>query len=366
MEVVAHDPFISDRVAATLGIELLTLDALCARADYISLHVPATAETTGLFNAERLKTCKKGVRIVNTARGELVDSTALADAIESGHVGGAGIDVFDIEPPTEWRLARLPQVVATPHIAASTVEAQEQVGLETAAGVRDFLMDGTVRNAVNFPAISSEDMAQLRPYLALADRLGALAAQLADGRTRALGVRHYGPIVSAHGELLVNAAVAGLLRPMLSSAVTFVNARDVASQRGIEIVESRSSRARSFANLLSLKLQTSEGERWVEGTVFEPGRPRLTLLDGVDLEAPLEGTLLVVHNEDQPGVIGEVGTILGRHAVNIASFTLGRDGSGATGVVNLDTGATDERLLDAVKEIRNVPAVRDTRVAAVS
>jgi D-3-phosphoglycerate dehydrogenase len=366
MEVVAHDPFISDRVAASLGIELLALADLCARADYISLHVPATPETTGLFDAERLKSCKKGVRIVNTARGELIDSTALADAIESGHVGGAGIDVFDIEPPTEWRLARLPQVVATPHIAASTVEAQEQVGLETAAGVRDFLLEGTVRSAVNFPAISSEDMAQLRPYLALADRLGALAAQLADGRTRGLGVRHYGPIVSAHGELLVSAAVAGMLRPMLSSAVTFVNARDVASQRGIEIVESRSSRPRSFSNLLSLKLHTSAGERWLEGTVFEPGRPRLTRLDGVDLEAPLEGTLLVVHNEDQPGVIGEVGTILGRHAVNIASFTLGRDTTGATAVVNLDAAATDERLLDAVKEIKKVPAVRDTRVAAVS
>lgn len=366
MNVVAHDPFISDRVAAGLGIELLPLEQLCERADYISLHLPATTETKGLFDAGRLKSCKRGVRLVNTARGELVDSTALADAIESGHVGGAGIDVFDIEPPTEWRLARLPQVVATPHIAASTVEAQEQVGLETAEGVRDFLLDGTVRNAVNFPAISSEEMTQLRPYLALADRLGALAAQLSEGRTRALGVRHYGPLVSGHGELLVSAAVAGMLRPMLSSGVTFVNSREVASERGIEIIESRSSRSRNFSNLLSIKLHTSAGERWLEGTVFEPGRPRLTLIDGVELEAPLEGTLLVVHNEDQPGVIGEVGTILGRHAVNIASFTLGRDDSGATGVVNLDAGAADERLQDAVKEIRKVPAVRDTRVATVS
>ena len=274
--------------------------------------------------------------------------------------------MFDIEPPTEWRLARLPQVVATPHIAASTVEAQEQVGLETAAGVRDFLADGTVRNAVNFPAISSEEMAQLRPYLALADRLGALAAQLSDGRTRGLGVRHYGPLVSSHGELLVSAVVAGMLRPMLSSAVTFVNARDIASERGIEIIESRSSRPRSFSNLLSVKLHTSSGERWLEGTVFEPGRPRLTLIDGVDLEAPLEGTLLVVHNDDQPGVIGEVGTILGRHAVNIAWFTLGRDEHGAT-VSSISTPVPPTSVSqDAVKEIRKVPAVRDTRVATVS
>jgi D-3-phosphoglycerate dehydrogenase len=365
MEVVAHDPFISDRIASGLGIELLPLDDLCGRADYISLHVPATADTRGLFNAERFRLCKRGVRIVNTARGELIDATALADAIESGHVGGAGIDVFEIEPPSEWRLAQLPQVVATPHIAASTLEAQEQVGLETVAGVRDFLLEGTVRNAVNFPAISSEEMSQLRPFLALADRMGALVAQLADGRTAALGVRHYGPLVSTHAGLIVSSAVAGMLRPMLSSAVTFVNAREVAAQRGIEIIESHSSRSRTFANLLSIKLHTSAGERWIEGTVFEPGRPRLTMIDGVDLEVPLEGTLLVVHNEDQPGVIGEVGTILGRHGVNIASFTLGRNEHGATGVVNLDAGPADNRLIDAVRDIAGVPAVRDVRVAAV-
>jgi D-3-phosphoglycerate dehydrogenase len=366
MELIAHDPFISDRVAGGLGIDLVTLDELCRRADYISLHLPSTAETKGLFDAGRFKACKRGVRIINTARGELIDARALADAIESGQVGGAGIDVFDIEPPNEWRLAQLPQVVATPHIAASTVEAQEQVGLETVAGVRDFLLEGIVRSAVNFPAISSEEMAQLRPYLALADRLGTLAAQLAEGRTRALGVRHYGPLVSAHGDLIVSAAVAGLLRPMLSSAVTFVNARDVAAGRGIEIIESRSSRPRSFSNLLSIKLHTSDGVRWLEGTVFEPGRPRLTLLDGVDLEAPLEGALLVVHNDDQPGVIGDVGTILGRHGVNIASFTLGRNEGGATGVVNLDVEPSEDRLRDAVTEIKKVPAVRDVRVASVS
>lgn len=366
MEVVAHDPFIADRVAASLGIELLGLDPLCARADYISLHVPVTPETRGLFDVARFRICKPGVRIVNTARGELIDSSALAEAIESGHVGGAGVDVFEIEPPADWRLAQLPQVVATPHIAASTSEAQEQVGLETVAGVRDFLRDGIVRNAVNFPALSSEEMLQLRPYLTLADRLGALAIQLSDGRTHALGVRHYGPLVSAHGELIVSAAVAGMLRPMLSTAVTFVNARDVAGQRGIEIIESRSSRSRNFANLLSIKLHTSTGERWLEGTVFEPGRPRLTLVDGVDVEAPLEGTLLIVNNDDQPGVIGEIGSILGRHDINIASFTLGRGPDGATGVVNLDSGAAEERLADAVTEIRRVDAVRDARVAAIT
>jgi D-3-phosphoglycerate dehydrogenase len=366
MEVVAHDPYISERVAATLGVELLSLDDLCSRADYISLHVPATAETRALFDTERLRRCRRGVRIVNTARGELIDEGALAAAIQEGHVAGAGLDVFEKEPPPDWRLVQLPQVVATPHIAASTHEAQEQVGLETAAAVRDFLLEGTVRNAVNFPAISPEDMSALRPFLLLAQRLGSLAAQLADGRTRALGVRHYGPLVSAHGELIVSAAVAGLLEPILSSAVTIVNARDVAAQRGIEIIESRSSRPRTFANMLSVKLHTSSGECWLEGTVFEPGRPRLTLLDGVAVEAPLEGTLLTIRNEDQPGVIGHVGSILGRHGVNIANFALGRDTAGAAGIVNVDAPADDSRLLESVRDIRGVIGVREARLAAVS
>jgi D-3-phosphoglycerate dehydrogenase len=366
MQVVAHDPFISERIAQSLGVELLSLDALCERADYISLHVPATAETRGLFDADRLRRCRPGVRIVNTARGELIDEAALAEAVERGHVAGAGLDVFEKEPPLDWRLTRLPQVIATPHIAASTREAQEQVGLETAAAVRDFLLDGTVRNAVNFPTISSEDMTAIRPFLLLADRLGALAAQLADGRTRALGVRHYGPLVSAHGELIASAAVAGLLRPMLSSAVTIVNAREVAGQRGIEIIESRSSRPRTFANMLSVKLHTSAGECWLEGTVFEPGRPRLTFLDGVDVEAPLEGTLLTIRNDDQPGVIGRIGTILGQHGVNIANFALGRNAGGATGIVNIDAPASDQRLIESLREIRHVTGVREARLVSVS
>jgi D-3-phosphoglycerate dehydrogenase len=209
-------------------------------------------------------------------------------------------------------------------------------------------------------------MTAIRPFLLLADRLGALAAQLADGRTRALGVRHYGPLVSAHGELIASAAVAGLLRPMLSSAVTIVNAREVAGQRGIEIIESRSSRPRTFANMLSVKLHTSAGECWLEGTVFEPGRPRLTFLDGVDVEAPLEGTLLTIRNDDQPGVIGRIGTILGQHGVNIANFALGRNAGGATGIVNIDAPASDQRLIESLREIRHVTGVREARLVSVS
>ena len=358
MTIVAHDPFISEQVAASMDITLSSLDELCGRADYVTLHLPATADTRHLFGRERLATCKAGVRIVNTARGELIDEDALADAIEAGAVAGAGLDVFENEPPGESRLVKMRQVVATPHIAASTLEAQELVGIETAAAVRDYLQAGTIANAVNFPSVRGDEAAQLRPFMTLAERMGTLLAQLATGRTHALGVRYYGPLLAAHGQLLASAAIAGTLRPILSSSVTFVNARAVAAQRGIEIIESRSSRPRDFSNLLSVKLHTTDGERWIEGTVFEPGTPRLEMIDGIDVEAPLEGTMLVINNEDQPGVIGEVGTILGRHGINIAGFSLGRGRAGALGVVNLDAGQRDEDVDAAVKELRRVPAIR--------
>jgi D-3-phosphoglycerate dehydrogenase len=359
MNVVAHDPFISEQVAATMGAELASLDELCSRADYITLHIPATPETRQLFDAGRFAACKPGVRIINTARGELIDEAALADAIRRGHVAGAGLDVFQVEPPRDQSLVGLPQVVATPHIAASTVEAQEMVGIETAMGVRDFLRDGAIRNAVNFPALPADEQIKLRPWMALADRLGALLVQIASGRTHGVGIRYYGAAVSAGSDLLASSVVAGVLRPILSGAVTVINARAVAVQRGIEIVESRSSRPRDFANLLSVKLHTSEGESWVEGTLFEPASARLTSVDGVEIEAPLDGTLILIKNDDQPGVIGEVGTILGRFGVNIANFALGRGRGGAVGVVNIDVPAGRGETVDrALEAIRGIPAVK--------
>jgi D-3-phosphoglycerate dehydrogenase / 2-oxoglutarate reductase len=366
MEIVAHDPFISEDIARSLGIKLLSLDDVCETADYISLHIPATTETRHLFGRTRLAQCKKGIRIVNTARGELIDESALADAIQSGHVAGAALDVFEREPPVDWRLAQLPQVVATPHIAASTAEALELVGMETATAVRDYLGLGVIRNAVNFPAIGAEEMLRLQPYLTLAQQMGALGVQLAEGRTKGISVRLYGPLVGENSSLIVSAAVTGMLQPLLSSSVTIVNARDIATERGIEIVESHSSRARNFANIISVKIHTNTGERWLEGTVFEPARPRLTLLDGIEVEAQLEGTLLVLRNADKPGVIGTVGSILGRHSVNIASFALGRDDAGAVGVVRLDALPEDEGLAKALPEIRASEAVREARVARVS
>src|SRR6185295_10759068 len=194
MRLVAHDPFVSQAVAASLGVELMSLDEVFAKADYVSLHLPSTPQTRHLVNAERLASARKGIRIVNTARGDLIDEAALADAIEAGHVGGAGLDVFDKEPTVDHRLQMLPQVVATPHIAASTREGQELVGVETTAAVRDFLRDGIIRNAVNFPSVSAEDFSRLRPFIELGERLGAFVAQMNDARVNKLGVRYYGDL----------------------------------------------------------------------------------------------------------------------------------------------------------------------------
>jgi D-3-phosphoglycerate dehydrogenase len=361
MRVVAHDPFIASEVAAALGVELLTLDALCATADYITLHLPLTVETRHLFDDARFARCKPGVRLINTARGELVDEGALRRAIGAGIVEGAGLDVFEREPPTDWALIEMPEVVATPHIAASTEEAQELVGMDTAATVRDFLLSGIVRNAVNFPTLQAEELQRLQPWIRLADRLGGLAAQMGTARTEALSIRYCGALTDSRAvDVLAASAAAGVLRPILSSGVSIVNARAVAAARGIDIVESRSSRARDYATLLTVTLKTDSGERRVEGTVFEPNNLRLVSVRDVSVEAPLGGTMILIANDDQPGVIGEVGTILGRHRVNIANFALGRNDRGAVGVVDVDEYRDSPIDLDAVlAELRKVAAIRE-------
>ena len=364
MRIIAHDPFISEQAAADLGVELVSLDDLFARADYLSLHMPSNANTRKLVNAERLAKAKKGIRIINTARGDLIDEGALADAIESGHVGGAALDVYEKEPTVNQRLQMLERVVASPHIAASTREGQELVGLETIAALRDFLKSGVIRNAVNFQSVAPEEFARLQPYVVLAERLGAFVAQMNDKHAQGVGVRYYGELASGKHDILANSVLVGILRPMLEdTGVTIVNARTVARDRGLELVESSSSRARNFTSLLSVKLHTDDGDRWAEGVAFEQRAPRLALVDGIDIDAPLEGMMIVITNTDQPGVIGAVGTILGRHKVNIANFALGRNADRAVGVVNVDetTGVTDAVLA----EIRQVPGVRAVKLVRV-
>ena len=365
MRVIAHDPFISEQVAGGLDVELVSMDDLFARADYLSLHMPSTPQTKQLINAPRLQKAKKGIRIVNTARGDLIDEAALADAIEAGQVGGAGLDVFTKEPTIDQRLQMLPQVIATPHIAASTREGQELVGVETAAALRDFLKDGVIRNAVNFPSVPPEEYKKLQPFVTLAERLGTFIAQMSDGRPRSVGIRYYGELANSRTDMLGNAVLAGLFKSILSSGVTLVNARAVAAERGIEVVESRSTRRRDYTSLISVQLKTTDGSRHIEGAVSERGTPRLVLLDGIVVEAPLEGTMVVTCNTDQPGVIGQVGTILGRYDVNIAEFALGRDRDRAVAAAIVDE-PEDKPVPEAVvEELRHVGAIREARIVRV-
>ncbi|MCY4637172.1 MAG: phosphoglycerate dehydrogenase [Acidobacteria bacterium] len=363
MAVVAHDPFIASQVADDLGIELLALEALAERADFITLHLPSTDSTRGLLNRALLARCRPGTRVINTARGDLLDEAALVEAISEGRIAGAGLDVFRQEPPADTTLTGLPQVIATPHIAGATAEAQQLVGLAAATGIREYLQTGFARNAVNYPSIAPDELRGLRPYLVLAERLGSLLAQLAHGRIAGVGLRYYGQLADQPHEMLVSATLVGLLGQVLSQEVTLVNARAAAEQRGLEVVEARSSRPRNFTSLVSLKLHTSDGELWAEGALFEPEQPRLVRLDGVEVEAPLEGTLIVIRNRDQPGVIGEVGSILGRHGINIATFALGRGAGGAVGVVRVGPGGREGTPLEpdvtgeVLDEIRGIAAV---------
>lgn len=365
MKILAHDPFIAAQVGTELDVALVDLDRLCAESDYITLHSPVTGSTNKLFDAARLASCKKGAKIINTARGELLDEQALLDALNSGHIGGAGLDVFVTEPPTDWALTSHPRVVATPHLAASTAEAQEIVGLDVAAGVRDYLQQGIVRNAVNFASLPADEFKRIAPFMELGRRLGRTLAHLSGGRTQSISIRYYGGLADGPTELIAASVLVGLFEPILSSGISLVNARAVATQRGVDVVETRSARSRNFTNLISVKLHTDQGERWVEGTTFEQGGPRLVLLDGVPVEAPLDGTLIVMRNNDLPGVIGEVGTVLGRHGVNIANFALGRDANGAVGVVNVDERGTGQISETIVSEIAKVPAITDVRLVRV-
>lgn len=363
MVVVAHDPFIAEQIAHDHGVQLVSMDELFAGADYVSLHMPSTPQTRNLVNADRLARARKGIRIVNTSRGDLVDESALADAIESGQVGGAAIDVFTKEPTVDHRLQMLPQVIATPHIAASTREGQELVGVETAAALRDFLKDGVIRNAVNFPSLPPDEFKRLRPFVDLAERLGTFIAQMNDQRLSGISIGFFGELAASRTDMLVNAVLTGFFKPILESGVTLVNARTVAAARGLEVEETRSERSRHYTSLISVRLKGGDTGRSVEGTVFERTQPRLVRVDGISVEAPLEGTMIVLCNDDTPGVIGNIGSVLGRNGVNIANLSLGRDGDRAVGVWIVDEPSPIQPAV--LDELRRLNSIREARIVRV-
>ena len=358
MELIGSDPFVSAAVARENGIVLLPLEELFAKTDFLTLHVGLTPQTQGIINAKTLATMKKGVRIVNCARGELVEEAALADALKSGHVAGAALDVFSVEPPKESPYFGLDNVILTPHIAGSTAEAQEAVGVQIAQQVREYLKLGVVQNAVNLPSLSHEEYVKMAPYIDLAGRLGSFLAQAGKGGIEAIHLVYGGALAEAKTELVRNAAIAGLLQG--SENVNRINAAAVAQERGIRVHEEKEESHRGgAATVLTIVLLTASGESRASATVIHGEQPRLLAFDGIDVEAPLEGTLVVCRNLDVPGVIGKIGTILGLQGVNIANFALGRERFGATlseppvkalAVVQVDEPVS-ESVLDALKVI---------------
>lgn len=324
MNVIGFDPYISSDVVDKLGIKGVTLDELYAQADYITVHTPMTQETRSLINAEAFAKMKKGVFVINCARGGIVDEQALYDAIQSGTVAGAALDVFVKEPPTDNPLLQLDQVIATPHLGASTDEAQENVAVAVADQVIDYLLRGTIRNAVNAPSIDGAVLAQLRPYLNLAEKLGSIAAQITKGAIKEVFVEYIGEVTTLDTKPLSLSVLKGLLTPILGDMVNFVNVPFHAKERNIRVTESTRSEAEDFTNLITVRVKTSEAHNLVSGTFFGKLEPRLVRINDFRLEAAVEGHLVLIYNIDTPGTIGAIGTCLGRHNINISMMNVGQ------------------------------------------
>jgi D-3-phosphoglycerate dehydrogenase len=347
LEILGSDPFVSAAVAREAGIKLVTLDELIAGSDYLTLHVGLTPQTTGVINAKTLAKMKKGVRIVNCARGELIVDADLVEALKSGQVAGAALDVFAVEPPKESPYFAMDNVILTPHIAGSTAEAQEAVGIQIARQVRDYLKLGVVQNAVNLPSLSHEEYKVLAPYIDMAGRLGSFLAQAGKSGIESISLVYGGKLADVKTELVRNAAIAGLLEG--SENVNRINAAAVAQERGIRLHEQTAETHRGgAASVLSLELHTATGISRASATVIHGEQPRLLEFDSIDIETPLEGNLLVCRNLDVPGVIGRIGTILGEHGVNIANFALGRERAGAKPVKALAVVQVDALVSDKV------------------
>ncbi|HET9180090.1 MAG TPA: phosphoglycerate dehydrogenase [Terriglobia bacterium] len=362
MQVIAYDPYVPLRLAQEQGVRLVKFDELLGESDFISLHTAATAETHHLINAETLAKTKPGVRLINCARGELIKEEDLLQALESGHVAGAALDVFEKEPPTDSRLVAHPNVIATPHIAGSTDEALENVGISIAEQVRDYLRLGVPRNAVNMPAISPEEYKKLEPYIQLGEKLGAFVAQIAGERLEEVKISYDGGLAELNTHLVKNAVLKGVLSKPLLHEINLINAASLAQERGIEVIEVRSAHRAAYSNSLGIALRTDVDSPSVLGMVGMRGL-RILGINEINIEASLKGFILFIRNQDVPGVIGRVGTILGDNKVNIASFALGRSQQAgeAIGLVNID----ELICQDVLDQIREVPAVHFACVVEV-
>jgi D-3-phosphoglycerate dehydrogenase len=357
MKVIAFDPFLSEKRAIELGVEKVELDALIARADIVTIHAPYTEQTKNILSRERLFAMRKGARLINCARGGLVDEAALYDALKAGHLAGAALDVFETEPATESPLFALENVVCTPHLGAATTEAQENVALQIAEQMSDFLLTGAVSNAINMPSVSAEEAPRLKPYMELARLLGSMAGQLTvaqDASIKAIRVEYEGQAAELNRRPLTAAALAGVLTP-ISGAVNMVNAPILAREHGIEVAETIHERSGEYVTLLRVTVETAEQTRSVTGTLVGVGKPRLVEIKGIPVEADFAPHMLYVTNQDKPGFIGRFGLTLADAGINIATFHLGRNAPGGDAIclVGLDAPVPEAVLA----KVRTLPLV---------
>jgi D-3-phosphoglycerate dehydrogenase len=359
MKVLAYDPYLTGERAASLRVEKVELEALLERSDFITLHVPLNDATRNILDAAALARTRPGVRIVNCARGGLIDEVALAAAVDSGQVAGAALDVFAVEPARDNPLFGNEKVIVTPHLGASTAEAQENVAVQVAEQMADYLLDGAIQNAVNMPSISPEEAPRLRPYIALAEQLGSFAGQITETGLDAVTIEYSGQVAELNTRSTTAAALTGLLRPLLDQ-VNMVNAPVLARERGIEVTEIKRDRSADYSNLIRLTVRTERRTRSVEGSLLGGDRPRIVGIEGIKTEAQLGPFMLYIRNQDVPGIIGSLGKTLGDAGVNIATFHLGRMEAGGEAIALIEV---DENPgADVLAALRALPAIRQAKV----
>ena len=355
MNVITYDPFLSEEKAKDMGVEKVSLEDLFRRSDFITIHTPITAETRNMINKETIKIMKNGVRIINCARGGIVNEKDLYDALVEGKVAGAALDVFEKEPAENNPLLTLDSVICTPHLGAATKEAQENVAIAIAEQIADYLVQGTIRNAVNFPSIPADQVARLQPYINLSEKLGLFSAQIFEGGVTEITIEYRGEASEINTAPVKIAAIKGFLSPILEETVNFVNAPLIAKERGIEVKETKSADAGDYQSMIALRIKAKDKESYVTGTLFSRKDPRIVSVDGFKIEIVPEGELLFIHNNDKPGVIGNIGTLLSKNNINIARMQFGREAPGgrAISVVTIDSPATPG-ILDEIKSLPNV------------
>jgi D-3-phosphoglycerate dehydrogenase len=359
MNIIAYDPFFSEDKAKTMGVEKVEIPELFKRADFITIHTPLTPETKYLINKKSLKTMKQSVRIINCARGGIINETDLYEALVSGKVAGAALDVFEKEPPENNPLLSLDNVIFTPHLGASTKEAQENVAVAVAEQIVDYLVHGTIRHAVNFPSIPADQVARLQPYINLAEKIGVFAAQMFEGGVTEIMIEYQGEAAKINTAPVTIAAVKGFLNPILLETVNFVNAPVIAKERGIEVKEVKSTDESDYQSMIAIRLKAKGKESYFAGTLFSKKDPRIVAIDSFKVEIIPEGELLFLYNNDKPGVIGNIGTLLGENRINIARMHFGRESQGgmAISVVSIDSHASPA-IIDQIKKLPNILSVR--------